>query len=103
MALMLLAMPALGADIEYGAWLAGDCTSCHRPGAERGIPRIAGMPADELAEAMHAFRDGERRNPTMQSVARSLGEAEIEALAAYFESLEPRQAGQTNGEAGGKP
>jgi cytochrome c553 len=39
---------------------------------------------EELIAALKAYRDGTRSNAVMQSVARPLGDAEIEALAAYF-------------------
>jgi cytochrome c553 len=39
---------------------------------------------EQLIAALKAYRAGSRTNPVMQSVARSLDEAEIEALAAYF-------------------
>ena len=33
-------------DPEYGAYLAGECTTCHRiDGADEGIPSITGWPA----------------------------------------------------------
>jgi cytochrome c553 len=106
MGVALAAWPAVAGDIEYGAYLASDCTSCHRPGGERGIPPIAGLPQGAIAEAMRQYREGERRNPTMQSVARSLGPEEIEALAAYFASLEDGRidsGSTTHAGDGGKP
>jgi len=39
---------------------------------------------DRLVEALKSYRDGTRANAAMQAVARSLGDREIEALAAYF-------------------
>ena len=38
-------------------------------------------------KAMLQYRDGQRANETMQSVAGALELDEIEALAAYFETL----------------
>lgn len=48
---------------------------------------IAGRPASQINELLHAFQEGRRTNPVMVSVARSLDERQIAALAAYFASL----------------
>jgi cytochrome c553 len=75
----------------YGRHLAQECRACHDAdagqGKESGIPAIAGKPAAELTDLLHAFREGRRTNPVMVSVARSLDERQIAALAAYFASL----------------
>ena len=39
-------------------------------------------------EALREYRDGERDHELMRTVARSLGQAEMEALAAYFEQVQ---------------
>jgi cytochrome c553 len=72
-----------GASLVYGRHLAQECGACHRPDAAAGgIPVIAGKPAGEIADLLHAFRGGRRTNPVMVSVARSLDETQIGALAA---------------------
>ncbi|MEM7044945.1 MAG: c-type cytochrome [Pseudomonadota bacterium] len=89
-ALALLMGPSTGsaADLAYGEYLAGECVACHRVGAEAGIPPINALPAPYFVEALREYRDGERDHDLMATVARSLGDAEMEALAAYFEQLE---------------
>ncbi|MES1180168.1 MAG: c-type cytochrome [Hyphomicrobium sp.] len=94
-AAMLAPAPTMAEDdrsrLAYGRHLSQECTTCHgadaAQGKESGIPRIAGRPASEITQALKAFRSGERSNPVMVSVARSLDEAQIAALAAYFSSL----------------
>ena len=80
-----------GSLLPYGRHLAQECTACHGAdagqGKESGIPRLAGRPAAELTDLLHAFREGRRTNPVMVSVAKSLDEKQIAALAAYFASL----------------
>lgn len=77
--------PALAAEAAYGEYLAAECASCHRPGGEHGaIPPLQAVPYDTLVSALKDYRDGSRSNAAMQAVARSLGDAEIDALAAYF-------------------
>ena len=87
--------PASATDpkqIAYGKHLAQECTGCHRiDGADDGIPSIVGVPADTLAETLRFYQTGARTNPVMVSVATSLNEKQVAALAAYFASL-PRPA-----------
>ena len=70
-------------DLAYGEYLAGECTACH---ADEGsaIPALFGMDSEYFIEAMQEYSSGLRDNPTMQTVARSLGQEELEALAAWF-------------------
>ncbi|MDE0386842.1 MAG: c-type cytochrome [Defluviicoccus sp.] len=80
---------AIAGDPEYGAYLAGECTTCHRPGGgEAGIPSITGWPHDEFVIALHAYKRGKRVHPAMQLVAGRLSDEEIAALAAHFHRAE---------------
>ena len=80
---------AIQGDPEYGAYLAGECTTCHQPdGADQGIPSIAGWPLDDFVIALHAYKRGKRVHPVMQLVAGRLSDEEIAALAAYFQRVE---------------
>jgi cytochrome c553 len=94
--LATLATPAIGqpaADDQaklkaYGQHLAQECTSCHRlDGTDNGIPSIVGWPTAAFATAIGFYRDGTRTNPVMVSVANSLNDRQIDALAAFFASL----------------
>jgi cytochrome c len=76
--------PALAADAAYGEYLASECVTCHGANANASIPALQALRYEELVSALKAYRDGTRTNPVMQSVARSLGDAEIAALASYF-------------------
>ena len=78
----ILAIPG---DPEYGAYLAGECITCHRAdGADDGIPSITGWPPDDFVIALHAYKRGKRVHPVMQLVAGRLSDEEIAALAAHF-------------------
>ena len=80
---------AIRGDPEYGAYLAGECTTCHRPGGgEEGIPSITGWPPEEFVIALHAYKRGKRVHPAMQMVAGRLSDEEIAALAAHFHRAE---------------
>ena len=75
---------------DYGKYLAGECTTCHRrDGVDVGIPSIIGMDAEVFTKALNRFQADDKSNAIMVSVARSLDKKQIAALAAYFSSLKP--------------
>lgn len=83
------AILALAGDPEYGAYLSGECTTCHQAGGgDAGIPSIVFWPEDQFVVAMHAYKNKTRNHPVMQMVAGRLGDEEIAALAAYFANLQ---------------
>jgi cytochrome c553 len=66
------------------------CTGCHGANGISRIPSypsLAGLPREYLSEQLHAFRSGERKNPTMSSIALNLTDQDIAALSHYFTSL----------------
>lgn len=76
-------------DAAYGAYLAGECLTCHRvDGGAKGIPSITGWGADDFVAAVQGYRCGARRHRVMEMVVGRLSDAEIAALATYFEDLE---------------
>lgn len=80
---------AIEGDVEYGEYLASECKTCHQASGDNdGIPNIVGLPTDNFATAMHAYRAEFRENPVMQLVTKRLNDEEIAALAAYFRDLE---------------
>ena len=85
---IFFAAPSLATgDVEYGAYLAQDCSSCHRKNIDSpGIPEIAGLSADYFISALKAYKVGERDHSTMQMIARSLDDEQVRALAAYYAS-----------------
>lgn len=80
---------ALEGDLEYGEYLASECTTCHKISGENdGIPGIVGWDPEAFVTAMHSYREKHREHPVMQMVAGRLSNEEIAALAAFFEQLE---------------
>ena len=76
------------ADIAYGEYLAGECVTCHRSGADNdGIPNISGMDADAFVYILQSYRSKELENKVMQLVASRLDDEQIASLAVYFASL----------------
>jgi len=84
-----LAQQAAAQDpVEYGEYLASQCSTCHRLDAYEGaIPPLGHLPQDYFVVAMKEYKSGRRDNPAMVSVANALSEEEIEALAAYYAAL----------------
>jgi hypothetical protein len=51
------------------------------------VPKIAGQGAKYIAAALNAYKTGERKHPTMRSIAESLTEQDIADVSAYYEKL----------------
>jgi len=67
------------------------CTGCHGiPGYKTAyptvyhVPKIGGQSPAYLANALKAYRSGDRRHPSMRGIAASLTDADIDKLAAYY-------------------
>ena len=92
--LLLGCTPAIADELrEYGEYLSGECTTCHQIDGTytEGIPPINGLDGESFIMAMNSFKNGERDNPAMVSVAKNLDEEQLKALAAYFGSLKPAE------------
>ena len=87
-----LSIAALGDDDarlkRLGQHLAQECTGCHRlDGTDSGIAPINGWDVDRFIASIKFYQTGERSNPVMVSVAKSLDEEQVRALAAYYATL----------------
>jgi cytochrome c553 len=67
------------------------CIGCHGvPGYKTAypavyhVPKIGGQSASYIANALKAYRSGERGHPSMRGIAASLSDADIAVLAAYY-------------------
>ena len=79
---------AIEGDKEYGAYLSGECTTCHRvDGEDDGIPSIVGWDVEDFVTALHAYKNGHRLHQVMEMTAKRLSEEEIASLAVYFSEL----------------
>jgi cytochrome c553 len=81
-------------DAAAGAKKNALCTGCHGiKGYHTGfpevyrVPQIAGQGAGYIAAALHAYKAGERKHPSMRTTASSLTDQDIADLAAYYGSL----------------
>lgn len=74
--------------LRYGEHLSQECSTCHRrDGVDNGIPSILGMKVDDFVETFRFYQAGTRTNPAMVSVAQSLDDEQVQALAAFYASL----------------
>ncbi len=88
---MLALSPALNAaDIAAGKAKAVICAACH---GAAGIspndlwPNLAGQKNTYLVKQIKAFRDGARVDAMMAPMVKTLTDADVENIAAYYSSL----------------
>ena len=87
---LLSSHSAYGADKELGAYLASQCTTCHRNSAKaRTIPPIFGWDPAAFVAVMNSYKNKQRPNKVMQTIASGLSKTDIEALAAHFATIKP--------------
>ena len=100
--------PATGATRSIEAKVAA-CVGCHGIKGYQAsfpevykVPMIAGQSAKYIASALAEYRQGNRKHPTMRSVAATLSEQDIAGIAAYYEAL-GKDAAASLPAAAGKP
>jgi len=77
-------------DISKGKSKAASCAGCHGIdgiGLSSEFPNLAGQKKSYLIKQLKSFKNGERQDPTMNAMAASLSNTDINSLAAYFSSL----------------
>jgi cytochrome c553 len=81
-------------DAQRGSTKVQMCIGCHGIVGYQGdfpqvyhVPKIAGQDARYIASALTAYRSGDRKHPTMRSVAWSLSDQDIADVAAYYSQL----------------
>jgi cytochrome c553 len=95
---MLLALVALTATMTAAHAQAGNvgpkvslCIGCHGiPGYQSSfpevhkVPMISGQNEKYIASALAAYKKGDRKHPTMRTIAATLSDQDIAELAAYY-------------------
>ncbi|NKX45739.1 c-type cytochrome [Roseicyclus persicicus] len=84
----IAAILQIAGDVAYGEYLSNECTACHRAEGGEDIPTIRGLAPSVFVAGLVAYRNGSREHQVMNMVTRRLGDEEIAALAAYFQSAE---------------
>ncbi|HEX7888554.1 MAG TPA: c-type cytochrome [Ramlibacter sp.] len=78
------------ADRAAGKAKAAACAVCHGPlglSMLPNAPHLAGQPEIYLAEQLRAYRSGKRAHEVMGVIAKPLGDADIDDLAAWYGSI----------------
>ena len=96
---LLLALAAVfpiahAQDAQRGATKVQMCIGCHGIVGYQAdfpqvykVPMIAGQDPKYISAALTAYRSGDRKHPTMRSVAASLTDQDIADVAAYYSQL----------------
>lgn len=75
---------------------AAQCMGCHNiPGYQASfpevhkVPMIAGQGAKYIVAALNAYKNGDRKHPTMRGIAASLNDQDINDIANWYAGLAP--------------
>ncbi|MDI1274041.1 c-type cytochrome [Polaromonas sp.] len=78
-------------DVKAGESKNAMCIGCHGIKGYQAnfpevykVPMISGQNAKYIDAALHAYKKGERKHPTMRGIAESLNDQDIADLAAYY-------------------
>ncbi|MGL4637209.1 MAG: c-type cytochrome [Beijerinckiaceae bacterium] len=88
-----LAQGTAKGDKELGQYLSSECVTCHQLSGKTvgSIPPIVGWPENQFLAVMAAYKNKDRDNNVMQTIAGKLKDDEVAALAAYFGALKPQK------------
>jgi len=84
--------PYADGSVQAGTTKAAVCFSCHGPNGNSQNPvwpRLAGQNAVYIAEQLHLFKSGIRRNPVMMPMTAALSDQDIDNLAVFFAAQTP--------------
>ena len=79
-----------GGDAAAGKAKAASCNACHGVNGISAIPtypNLAGQKEAYLVKQMKAFKDGTRKDPTMNAMAKPLSDTDMANIAAHFAGL----------------
>lgn len=81
---------AIAGDAAAGKAKAASCNACHGANGISAIPtypNLAGQKEAYLVKQMKAFKDGTRKDPTMNAMAKPLSDADMANIAAHYAGL----------------
>ena len=85
------AAPAAATGVKSVETKAAMCIGCHGiPGYQatfpeiHRVPMISGQNANYIVAALNAYKNGDRKHPTMVGIAKGLTDDEIASVAAYY-------------------
>jgi len=86
---------AVNAAERSASMLSYTCAGCHGTAGVSGgdsLPILAGLPSEYLYNVMLQYKTGKRYSTVMGRIARGYSDAEIDAMAVFFEKQEWRSA-----------
>jgi cytochrome c553 len=89
-ALIVSANAVAAGDAAAGKAKAAACGACHDAtgvSAAPTFPNLKGQKDAYIVKQLKAFRAGDRKDPTMNPMAKPLTDADIDNLAAYYSKL----------------
>ena len=91
LALCVLSFSAQAQDPNLGRTKAATaCAVCHGPmgmAMQPGVPHLAGQPQMYVAEQLKNYRSGKRPHEVMAVIAKTLTDADIEALSHWYAAI----------------
>lgn len=81
---------AIAGDAAAGKAKAASCAGCHGATGISAVPtypNLAGQKAAYTVKQLKAFKDGSRKDPTMNAMSKPLSDADMANLAAYYAGL----------------
>ena len=86
-------------DMQAGQKKAEMCIGCHGiPGYQNSfpeihkVPMISGQSDKYIVSALHAYKKGDRKHPTMRGIAGTLSEQDMADLGAFYASQADKKA-----------
>jgi cytochrome c553 len=95
MAMVCTGTAAWSADTAQGQAKSVVCQACHGVdgiGIGDDVPNLAGQKAGYVKQQLAAFKSETRKHDVMNPIAKQLAQADIDNLAAYWQSLAPGAA-----------
>ena len=87
---MAVSANAVAGDAAAGKAKAATCAACHGMDGVSKMPiypNLKGQKEAYLVKQMKAFKDGTRKDPTMNAMAKPLSDADMANLAAFYAGL----------------
>ena len=87
---MAVSANAVAGDAAAGKAKAATCAACHGMDGISKMPiypNLKGQKEAYLVKQMKAFKDGTRKDPTMNAMAKPLSDANMANLAAFYSGL----------------
>lgn len=89
-ALATAATTSIAGDAAAGKAKAASCAGCHGANGISAVPtypNLAGQKEAYMVKQMKAFKSGDRKDPTMNAMAKPLSDADMANIAAHYAGM----------------